>query len=256
MQIRPRPRAWSNGKLRRKGPCVSQTVKSENVHQHAGWLIPVAVFFAILLLCGLFLGWYLRPGPRVAAPTGKADPVALTVRGAAFAIPANYIENSQARAGGPQDSLALMALFPSLHGYSDAEARLFSGNAPDSPAVHLVLRGDPNGLDMRARLDRIYMPYITDPKGMAAPFGLTQYGFARDSGYERNDLFAGESDAGLILFLCERPAADLPSPNCTALDRPLREGLAFSYRFKRAWLGRWRELSTGMDGLIRRFEKN
>jgi hypothetical protein len=199
----------------------------------------------------------LRPGPRVSAvPTGKADLVAVTVRDTAFAIPANYLESAKARAGGPQDSLALVALFPSLHGYSDAQARLFSGNAPDSPAIHLVLRGDPNGLDMRARLDRIYMPYITDPKGAAAPFGLTQYGFAKNSGYERNDLFAGESDTGLILFLCERPAADLPSPNCTAIDRPLDKGLAYSYRFKRAWLGRWRELSAGMAGLINHFEKN
>ncbi len=235
---------------------MSQTGNSENVHQHSGWLIPAALFFAVLLLSGLFLGWYLRPGPRVAAPTGKADLVALTVRGTAFAIPANYIENSQARAGGALDSLALVALFPSLKGYSEAQARLFSANAPDSPAVHLVLRGDPNGLDMRARLDRIYMPYITDPRGMAAPFGLTQYGFAPNSGYERNDLFAGENGTGLMLFLCERPAADLPSPNCTALDRPLGKGVAVSYRFKRAWLGRWRELSAGMDGLIRRFEKN
>ncbi|HEY0265922.1 MAG TPA: hypothetical protein VGC16_04165 [Rhizomicrobium sp.] len=236
---------------------MSQTGNTEHIHQHSGWLIPVAVFFAILLLSGLFLGWYLRPGPRAgAAPTGKSDMVALSVKGVAFAIPANYIESARARAGGPQDSLALVALFPSLRGYSDAEARLFQGNAPDSPVIHLILRGDPNNLGARARLDRLYRPYITDPRGAAAPFELTQYGFARDSGYERNDLFAGESPAGLMLFLCERPAADLPSPNCTAIDRPLGNRLSFSYRFKRAWLGRWREMASGMDGLIRRFEKN
>ncbi len=239
-----------------EGPRVSQTENTQNVHQHSGWLIPVAVFFAILLLSGLFLGWYLRPGPRVAAaPTGKSDLVQLTIKGAGFAIPANYIQNAAARAGGEQNSLALVALFPSLRGYSDADARLFAGNAPDSPVIHLMVRTDPNNLDTHARLDRIYRPYITDPKGTAGAFDLTQYGFARDSGYERNDLFAGEGSNGLMLFLCERPAGDLPSPNCTAIDRPLSASLTYSYRFKRAWLGRWREMSAGVNGLIRRFEK-
>src|SRR5476651_126722 len=47
------------------GAKVSRTAdEKEDVHQHSGWLIPLAVAFAILLLSGLFLGWYLRPGPR------------------------------------------------------------------------------------------------------------------------------------------------------------------------------------------------
>ena len=53
---------------------------------------------------------------------------------------------------------------------------------------------------------------------------LRQYGFAAESGYEQNDLFVGGSGRRLLLFLCERPAADLPSPNCLATDRPLADG--------------------------------
>ncbi len=236
---------------------MSQTGNTQNVHQHSGWLIPGAVFFTILLLSGLFLGWYLRPGPRVTAtPTGKSNLVQLMIKETDFVIPANYIQNAAARAGGEQNSLALVVLFPSLRGYSDNDAHLFAGNAPDSPVIRLVVRNDPNNLDTRARLDRIYMPYIADPKGMPGAFELVQYGFARDSGYERNDLFAGESKDGLMLFLCERPAVDLPSPNCTAIDRPLGQSLTYSYRFKRAWLGRWRDMSAGINGLIRRFERS
>jgi hypothetical protein len=229
--------------------------QKEEIHRHSGWVIPAAFFFAVLLLSGLFLGWYLRPGPKApAAPTGQSTIVAVTVRGVPFAIPANYIESSAARAGGELDTLALAALFGSWHGYSNEEAPLFGGNAPDSPVIHLVLRGDPNDLDARARLDRIYMPYITDQKGSAGPFGLTQYGFAKDSGYEREDLFAGESDKGLVLLLCERASADLPSPNCLAIDRPLAKSLSFSYRFKRAYLAHWLEMSAGVASLIARFE--
>ena len=41
----------------------------------------------------------------------------------------------------------------------------------------------------------------------------------------------------------------------SATDRPLADGVSYSFRFKRAWLARWRELSGGVDGLITRFEK-
>ena len=235
---------------------MSRDGTGQDIHQHSGWLIPVAFLFAILLLSGVFLGWYLRPGPRAAgAPTGQSNIVALTVRGAAFAIPANYIESAAARSGGDQESLALAALFPSFDGYSDNDARLFQGNAPDSPVIHLTLRGDPNDLAPAARLARIYMPYISNPAGAAGPFALTQYGFRKDSGYKQNDLFAGNGAGGLVLLLCERASPDLPSPNCLAIDRPLARQLSFSYRFKRAYLAHWREMSAGVNGLIKRFEK-
>lgn len=235
---------------------MSQMGQRENVHQHSGWLIPFALLFAILLLSGLILGWYLRPGPRTPAPpSGQSTSVVLRVRGTPFAIPANYIANAAARNGGDQQSLALVALFPSFRGYSDAESRLFAGNAPDSPVIHLSLRGNPSDMDAATRLARIYMPYIADPRGAAGPFGLTQYRFRDGSGYEQNDLFAGQGEQGLVLLLCERASAELPSPNCIAIDRPLARDLGFSYRFKRAWLARWREMSSGVNGLIGRFRK-
>jgi hypothetical protein len=234
---------------------MSSSGRKQYVHQHSGWLIPLAFVFAILLLSGIFLGWYLRPGPRTTgAPTDRSTIVQLTVHGTAFAIPANYIENSAARAGGAQGSLTLAALFPSFQGYSEDDAKQFAGNAPDSPVVHLVLRGDPNNLDTNARLARVYMPYIVDSKGMAGPFALTQYMFRASSGYEQNDLFAGQSDQGLLLLLCERVSVELPSPNCIAIDRSLASGLSLSYRFKRAYLARWREIASGVNGLVKRFE--
>ncbi|HVW75236.1 MAG TPA: hypothetical protein VHC39_16480 [Rhizomicrobium sp.] len=234
---------------------MSHVNQKDDIHRHSGWLIPGLVLCAILLLSGLFLGWYLRPGPRLAAaPTGQVTLVDLTVHGQAFTIPANYIQSPAARAGGEQNSVTLAALFPSWHGYSDDEAKAFWGNAPDSPVVRLSLRGEANPLNAADRLARIYLPYVLDPKGTPGPFGLTQYGFARNSGYERQDLFAGEKDGRLLLFLCEQPAPELPSPNCLATDQPLGKSASLSWRFKRAYLARWRELSDGVNALMARFE--
>jgi hypothetical protein len=235
---------------------MGTTSQKEEIHRHSGWLIPGTLFFAILLLSGLLLGWYLRPGPRAAsAPTGQSTLVKISLRGISLAIPANYIESSD-RAGGEMAALTLAALLPSWHGYSDTEARLFAGNAPDSPVIRLTLRSDQNSLDARGRLDRIYMPHAANPNGEKGPFGLVRYGFTTDSGYEGNDLFVGETEKGPVLLLCERATAEFPSPNCLAVDRPLARNLSFSYRFKRAYLARWLEISRGVDVLIARFETN
>lgn len=231
-------------------------INQQKIHQHSGWLIPLVFGAAILLLSGLFLGWYLRPGPRTpATPTGQSNIVELTVRGAGFAIPANYIQSPAARSGGDLSSLALAALFPSWRGYSDSDAHLFRENTADSPVVRINLRTDASNLDAKTRLLRVYKPYVVNPDGTAGPFGLTQYAFRQNSGYERNDLFAGESAAGLVLLLCERAAGDLSSPNCLAIDQPLERGLSISYRFKRAYLARWREINGGANALVRTFER-
>jgi hypothetical protein len=241
---------------------MSSTGRREEIHRHSGWVIPGALFFVTLLLSSLFLGWYLRPGPKSqAAPTGQSGLVDLRLHGTAFAVPANYIENAKARAGGDMGALTLVALFPSWQGYSESQARLFASNAPDSPLtdsplIRLSLRGDANSLTARERLERIYRPSLANTQGAPGPFGLTQYGFVPDSGYSDADLFAGQNANALMLFLCERPSVQFPSPSCLAIDQRLTPELSYSYRFKRAYLGRWREIAAGVDQLIARFRRH
>lgn len=225
-------------------------------HQHSGWLVPLGLFGVIVALCGFFLLYYLRPPPapfRDTRPTAAATLIDLSVRGFALHVPARFIESRAARNGGDHDVVPLFAALPDMRGYSEAEDALFAGNAPDSPIVHLLIRADTNGLDMQTRLARIYMPYVTDPKGEPAPFGLTRYVFRTDSGYGRSDLYVGSG--GSPLLLCEQPAQDLPSPNCLAIDRPIAQGVNLSYRFKRAHLARWQAVSAGVNRLIADFRK-
>jgi len=235
---------------------MTQGRERDDIHQHSGWLLPAGFVFAIMLLSGLLLGWYLRPGFRApAALTGQSELVPVSLGDLSLQIPTNYIQNPAARAGGPQESVSLAALFPTWQGYSTDLARQFQSNAPDSAVVRILVRRDPNAMDAGTRLARIYGPNLASPEGMRGPFGLRRYGFAENSGYEKTDLFVGGSGKGLLLLLCEQPAADLPSPNCQATDRPFANGVSYSFRFKRAWLARWRELSGGVDALIARFEK-
>src|SRR5579883_2417401 len=163
-----------------------QAGEKEDIHQHSGWVLAAALLFALMLLSGLLMGWYLRPGPRApVALTGQADLVPVSLGSLNLQVPANYIQNAAARRGGAQDSLALAALFPSWEGYSDGLARQFQSNAPDSAVVRILLRRDGNAMDAATRLARIYRPYLQAPEGMAGPFELRQYGFADNSGYEK-----------------------------------------------------------------------
>ena len=236
---------------------MAQSGEKEDIHRHSGWLIPAAFLFAVMLLSGLLLSWYLRPGPKApAALTGQSDLVPVSLAGLGLELPANYIQNPAARAGGDQDSLALAALFPSWEGYSPEIGRQFQGNAPDSGVIRILLRRDGNVMDAPTRLARIYGPYLATPDGVAGLFDLRQYSFVGNSGYEKNDLFVGRSGQRLLLLLCERPAANLPSPNCQVTDRQLADGVSYSFRFKRAYLARWREVSAGVDRLIARFRKS
>ena len=229
------------------------------IHQHSGWLIPLGLALVVLVLCGAFLLYDLRPGAglfRNAAPTADVSAIRLSIRGVAFTIPGNYLDSRSSRRGGDLDVIALSALLPDMRGYSAGDAALFPSNAADSPVVHLILRGDTNSLTAADRLARIYQPYVTDPNGAAAPFGLTRYTFHDGTGYERNDLYVAQGGNGPLLLLCERPAQDLPSPNCLAIDRTVATGVTLSYRFKLAQLSGWQSIATGVDRLVNGFMKH
>ena len=224
------------------------------IHRHSGWVVPGVLLLALALLCGAFLLYYLRPASfRDRNPASAQAMTRLSVRGVGFAIPANYVESR--RRGGDMDVVPLFAALPDLRGFSQAEAGLFLGNSADSPIVHLLIRADSNGLDAAARLARIYQPYFVSANGETADFGLTRYGFRADSGYGRNDLFVGTGDSGMILMLCERPAQDVPSPNCLAIDHPIAPGVNLSWRFKRAQLAHWRQIGDGANRLVGAFRE-
>ena len=222
------------------------------IHQHSGWLIPLGLGIVILVLCGAVLLYDLRPAAlfRNNAPSADASFVGLSLRGVHLSVPGNYLDSRASRRGGDVDVVTLSALLPNLRGYSAADAALFLNNAADSPVVHLILRGDTNSLTAADRMARIYVPYMTDPKGTSGEFNLIHYIFRDGTGYERSDLYGGNQGAGLLLLLCERPAQDLPSPNCLAIDRPVAPGVTLSYRFKRAQLAHWQEIDAGVDHLV------
>jgi hypothetical protein len=229
------------------------------VKQRSGWLIPIAVFVVTAAMSALFLLYYLAPPPdsfieEHPSPTSRSTPIAVSVNGTSFAIPANYLIYSSARSGGKRKDLSLWAMLPSFQGFSDWESSTFASNAADSPIVYMLIREDPYNIGEKERLERIYLNYVVDPIGKPGPFGLTEYTFRDDSGYRREDLFVGQSDKGLVVLRCVRLSQEVPSPSCLR-DERLAKGVALSYRFKRTHLADWRDIAAGVDTLIASFRK-
>lgn len=229
--------------------------------QRSGLFALAVAFFITACLSAAVLAYYFGPGPpglsgELPEPTDATRPVALSVGSARFRIPANYIVMTSARRGGVLSEVSIAAMLPRLDGYSLASAKDFGGNPPDSPIVNLRFRSGRVPLPEAERLDRIYRLLVENPEGEALPEGLTRFSFRQDSGYAGQELLAGVIEDQPIVMLCDRLSADTPSPNCLR-DIPFGEGVALSYRFKRALLAQWREIDTAVKELVNGFvEKN
>lgn len=228
------------------------------IRKRSGWLIPLGVFLVTAALSALVLLFYLAPSApnfleEQVSPTSRGDIVSLKVHDLHLWIPANYLQYESARQGGTHKDLALFAILPDMGGWSNWEASTFTGNTPDSPVVYLLVREEGLNLTEADRLSRIYMSYVTNPRGAPGPFGLTQYTFREDSGYRSEDLFVGQTPNGPIVLRCVRFSPDVPSPSCLR-DLPIAHSVALSYRFKRQHLARWREIGDGIARLFVTFK--
>lgn len=228
------------------------------IKKRPGWAIPLGVFLVTCALSALILLYYLAPtAPNFldeqVAPTSRTDMIALRVHGLKLWIPANYFQYESSRRGGAQKDVSLFALLPDAAGWSNWLASAFLGNTADSAVVYILIRDERLNLTEADRLSRIYLAYVTDPKGKPGPFGLTQFTFRDDTGYRNEDLFVGSTPTGPVLLRCVRFSPTIPSPGCMR-DTPIAHNVALSYRFKRAHLAQWREIGKVMGGLIARFK--
>lgn len=230
---------------------------SSPAREYSGWLVPLAVFVLTALLAALFLAYYLAPAPQQfgrtrPAPTDSSELVMLSIGNTGFHIPANYILFSADRIGGQLEELSLIALYPSLEGYTLADAQEFASNTPDSRVIYLGVRQERVTLSQEDKFARVYWPQILNGEGSPTSFGAKLYMFREDSGYRDEELYVRQGQNGTLLVRCTRPAAEVPSPNCLG-DMSLGDGLTATYRFKRAHISNWEDIEAGTRALLGAF---
>jgi hypothetical protein len=225
--------------------------------KHSGWLVPLGMLAAIAGLCVLMLLYYLAPSPNAlieehTSPSARTDPVRLKLGRLTLVVPAKSLPYASERSGGPRREVALYAELPAFRGYTDLAAAEFSGNAPGSPMVHILITREEFDVGETARLKRIYLNEVADTRGQATDWGLTKYAFRDGSGYRGEDLFVGRDAHGDVVMRCTQPEADVPSPNCMREAR-FAPGILLSYRFKRSHLPQWRLIARGVERLVSSF---
>jgi hypothetical protein len=225
--------------------------------ERSGWLIPLAVFFVTACLSALVLAYYFAPGrgtlgQELPSPTDITRRVGLGIGAVRFRIPANYLPYASTRNGGARQEATLAAFLPDLNGFTLGVASEFEANAPDSRVIFLTLKSGRAPLPEEQRFARIYAPQVQDEYGQEGPYGLRAYEFRADSGYHNQDLFLAAAEAGPAALICDKPDVNTPSPNCLR-DYALPNGLAITYRFKRARLSAWRQIDKDIRVLIAGF---
>jgi hypothetical protein len=236
-------------------------IGGEEVKRESSWRYPLGIFLATLILCAIFLYYYVGPsvdelGGNVPSPAISEEPVAIKIGGENFAIPANYTVFPRDRRGGDRDEVWLYALWPTFSGYAPSRRQDFVENAPDTRRVDIMIGVRTSPFTERERIDILYLPQTTDARGARTPYQLIKYEFKEQrsnvptSGYAGNELYLGEVGEGEIAAIfCMKQREDLISPECWR-ELELGPDVTMSYRFKRPYLAEWRKIDEEVRAFV------
>lgn len=173
--------------------------------------------------------------------------------GLALSIPGNMLRHGLPPAGADRasDSLDLTVLWPSMEGYSQANADAFADFGDTSPVMSVALRADDGQMDTNTRFEKVWLS-LAAGDALPGPAGLALLPLVADSS-AGTDFVAHRSENGqLFAARCFTPRDRNLAATC---QRTLRSetGLVVSYRFRQAHLADWRKLDGAMRGLVASF---
>ena len=185
--------------------------------------------------------------------TQSSERVPVTIGEISHNIPANMMRHSRERTAGTSvDTLHLAVLWPSLEGYSDANAEAFADLGDRSPVVTLALRADTQSLDTSERFKKVWMS-LAAGDALPGPAGLALMPLTGD-GLAGTDFVAHRNDRGkLFAARCFTPRDQALAANC---ERSIRvgPGLLATYRFRQVHLQSWQTMDRAISQLVASFK--
>lgn len=227
----------------------------EEIRRESSWRYPLAIFIATLILCAIFLYYYVGPsvdelGGNVPSPAISEESVALSVGSFGFAVPANYTVYPRDRRGGARDEVSLYAMWPTMTGFTPTRRDEFLENAADTRRIDLSIALRTSPFTETERIETLYMPRTVDQRGERTAFDLIRYSFRAPRAdfevntYQDTELFIGEDARGEVAALfCFLDREDIVSPECWR-ETELRRDVTLVYRFKREYLPEWRAIDA------------
>lgn len=233
----------------------------EEIKQESTWRYPLGIFIATLVLCAIFLYYYVGPGVdeisgNTPSPSISEEAVSFSVGGVTFAVPTNYTVYPRDRRGGERNEVSLYALWPTMAGYTPSRREEFIENPKDTRRIDILISKRTSTFDEQQRIDVLYLPYTNDRRGIRTPYQLVKYTFkdSREnvptSGYADTELFLGETEDNKTMALfCYEEREDIRSPDCWR-EYELSPTVSVSYRFKRHLLDEWRAIDTRVRAFV------
>lgn len=233
----------------------------EEIKEESSWRYPLGIFLATLILCAIFLYYYVGPSVddfsgNAPSPAISEEPVSFTVGGVGFTAPTNYTVYPRDRRGGERDEVALYALWPTLSGYTPARREDFIENASDTRRIDILISKRTSVFTESERIETLYLPQTNDRRGVRTPYQLVKYTF-RDqranvptNGYADMELYLGDTAEGDTMALfCFDEHADVESPECWR-EYELTPTITVSYRFKKPYLAEWKAIDTNVRAFV------
>jgi len=220
-----------------------------------GWrnrlMLLLTVLGLLVIGAGIFVAFALWPTWPGTVILLEAPAIPTTVAGVLFDVPPAAIRNVVQRHAGPNDRIDLAFMWPSLlPPPSDAkageQARLAGSTAPD-PGARFFVTIAPLGpvLPPLERLRGIYPRYV-ESEATAGADGLAILPFRKGSPYAGEDLVYLSGSPEQFFARCTRDVQDVPG---TCINERLIDAAEVTFRFPRAWLEDWRNVSAGFDRL-------
>lgn len=234
----------------------------EEIREESSWRYPLGIFLATLVLCAIFLYYYVGPtsidelSGNTPSPAISEEPLEFAVGGVKFRAPANYTVYPKDRRGGDRDEVALYALWPTLSGYTPARRDEFIENKRDTRRIDILITTRTSSFTEQERVDVLYMPQVTDRRGAKTPYQLVKYTFkdARanvpTNGYSDTELYLGQSAEGkAIALFCFEERDEIRSPECWR-EFEISPTVTISYRYKRHLLDEWRAIDEKVTAFV------
>jgi len=213
---------------------------------------------AVLIALGVGVVWWVAAGASFLGffaapdrPTVSNQLVTLDLAGQRFYVPENHLRFGEQRRGGEVERIDIYALWPSMHGFNDAEADEFRDKGEESRVIYITLTAPQRLWRPAERFYQIYPYYFAGPE-QPGPFGLLRRQMDEVSGLGDHDVLYFQGPERFYLFHCLRDKSELMPSDCFA-DKIIEPRVLARYRFRRAMLKDWRDVDQGVESLLAQF---
>ncbi len=233
----------------------------EEIKEESSWRYPLAIFLATLILCAVFLYYYVGPsmdelGGNVPSPAISEEKIQLKVADVTWSIPANFTVYPRDRRGGQRDEVYLYALWSTFSGYTPARRAEFVEDDPESRRLDITIAERTTAFDEAGRIDKLYLPQTIDKRGLATPLRLVRFEFREQpanvptNGYSDTELYLGEDDDGAqIAIFCVKERSEIKSPYCWR-EYEFTNNVSVIYRFKKPYLPEWKNIDRQVRDFV------